>query len=133
MRKKQIFLLLAAVIVVHNARGNSPRAVEVKSADGAVADAHYNLADAYLKNGQKDLARTYAEKALAMLDSHAAPLAVATTSKGYQTTVRNPTELSLSEATVRKLIDRRLLRSSKATRSIRIPREQIDEFARTTM
>ncbi len=38
------------------------------------ADAHYNLADAYLKDGQKDLARTYAEKALAMLDSHAAPL-----------------------------------------------------------
>jgi tetratricopeptide (TPR) repeat protein len=38
------------------------------------ADAHSNLADAYLKNGQKDLARQYAEKALAMLDSHAAPL-----------------------------------------------------------
>jgi tetratricopeptide (TPR) repeat protein len=38
------------------------------------ADAHYNLADAYLKNGQKDLARQYAEKALAMLDSHTAPL-----------------------------------------------------------
>jgi tetratricopeptide (TPR) repeat protein len=38
------------------------------------ADAHYNLADAYLKDGQNDLARKYAEKALAMLDSHAAPL-----------------------------------------------------------
>jgi len=38
------------------------------------ADAHYNLADAYLKDGQKELARKYAEKALAMLDSHAAPL-----------------------------------------------------------
>src|SRR5438874_827281 len=38
------------------------------------ADAHYNLADAYLKDGQKDLARQYAEKALALLDSHAAPL-----------------------------------------------------------
>jgi hypothetical protein len=38
------------------------------------ADAHYNLADAYLKNGQKDLARQYAEKELAMLDSHTAPL-----------------------------------------------------------
>jgi tetratricopeptide (TPR) repeat protein len=38
------------------------------------ADAHYNLADAYLKDGQKDLAREYAKKALAMLDSHAAPL-----------------------------------------------------------
>jgi tetratricopeptide (TPR) repeat protein len=38
------------------------------------ADAYFNLADAYLKDGQKDLAKQYAEKALAMLDSHAAPL-----------------------------------------------------------
>lgn len=38
------------------------------------ADAHFNLADAYLEDGQKDLARQYAEKALAMIDAHAAPL-----------------------------------------------------------
>src|SRR5436189_5933750 len=38
------------------------------------ADAHYNLADAYLKDGQKDLARQYAEKALAMIDSDKTPL-----------------------------------------------------------
>src|SRR5438105_8132750 len=38
------------------------------------ADAHYNLADAYLADGQKELARQYAEKAVALLDSHAAPL-----------------------------------------------------------
>jgi tetratricopeptide (TPR) repeat protein len=38
------------------------------------ADAHYNLADAYLKDGQKDMARQYAKKALTLLDSHAAPL-----------------------------------------------------------
>jgi tetratricopeptide (TPR) repeat protein len=37
------------------------------------ADAHSNLADAYLKDGQKDLARPLAEKGLALLDSHAAP------------------------------------------------------------
>jgi formylglycine-generating enzyme required for sulfatase activity/dienelactone hydrolase len=37
------------------------------------ADAHSSLADAYLADGQKDLARQYAEKALALLDSHAAP------------------------------------------------------------
>jgi excisionase family DNA binding protein len=42
-------------------------------------------------------------------------------------------ELNLSEATVRRLIDRGLLRPSKAVRHIRIPREQIDEFARTTV
>jgi len=38
------------------------------------ADAHYNLADAYLRAGEKTLARQYAEKALAMIDSHAAPM-----------------------------------------------------------
>src|SRR4029077_2026579 len=37
------------------------------------ADAHNNLADAYLQDGQKDLARQLAEKGLALLDSHAAP------------------------------------------------------------
>jgi hypothetical protein len=38
------------------------------------ADAHYNLADAYLKDGQKDLARKFAGEALRLLDSHNAPL-----------------------------------------------------------
>jgi tetratricopeptide (TPR) repeat protein len=38
------------------------------------ADANYNLADAYLQDGQKELARQYAEKAMAMIESHAAPL-----------------------------------------------------------
>ena len=38
------------------------------------ADAHYNLADAYLKNGQKDVARKFAKEALGLLDSHNAPL-----------------------------------------------------------
>jgi formylglycine-generating enzyme required for sulfatase activity len=38
------------------------------------ADAHYNLADAYLKIGDKALALQYAQKTLAMIDSHAAPL-----------------------------------------------------------
>jgi Serine aminopeptidase, S33 len=37
------------------------------------ADANDSLADAYLADGQKDLARQHAEKALALLDSHAAP------------------------------------------------------------
>jgi dienelactone hydrolase len=37
------------------------------------ADAHSDLADAYLADGQKDLARQYAEKTLALLDSLAAP------------------------------------------------------------
>jgi len=37
------------------------------------ADANGNLADAYSRDGQKDLARKYAQTALALLDSHAAP------------------------------------------------------------
>ncbi len=37
------------------------------------ADAHNNLADAYLKDQQKDLARQLAEKGMALLDSHSAP------------------------------------------------------------
>jgi len=37
------------------------------------ADANANLADAYLADGQKDLARQHAAEALALLDSHAAP------------------------------------------------------------
>jgi hypothetical protein len=38
------------------------------------ADAHSNLADAYLQAGEKALALQYAQKALDMIDSHAAPL-----------------------------------------------------------
>jgi tetratricopeptide (TPR) repeat protein len=34
------------------------------------ADAHENLAEAYLKDGQKDLARQHADKALAILNDH---------------------------------------------------------------
>jgi tetratricopeptide (TPR) repeat protein len=45
------------------------------------ADAHYNLADAYLADGQKDLARQYAKKALTLLDSHKAPLSSGLTLK----------------------------------------------------
>jgi tetratricopeptide (TPR) repeat protein len=37
------------------------------------ADANGNLADAYLRDGQKDLARRYAQNALALLDSHDVP------------------------------------------------------------
>ena len=37
------------------------------------ADAHETLAEAYLQNGQKDLARQHAEKTLALLDSHTVP------------------------------------------------------------
>src|SRR5437667_1024130 len=56
------------------------------------ADAHYNLADAYLADGQKDLARKYAEKALAMLDSHAAPLSSWSDTEQRRGEIRNSLE-----------------------------------------
>jgi hypothetical protein len=37
------------------------------------ADAYGSLSDAYLADGEKDLARQTAEKALTLLDSHAVP------------------------------------------------------------
>jgi len=56
------------------------------------ADAHYNLADAYLKEGQKDLARKYAEKGLAMLNSHAAPLSSWSDTEQRRSEIRNSLE-----------------------------------------
>jgi dienelactone hydrolase len=38
------------------------------------ADAHFNLADAYLQDGQRALARRLAQEALALLDAHKVPL-----------------------------------------------------------
>jgi pimeloyl-ACP methyl ester carboxylesterase len=62
------------------------------------ADAHYNLADAYLANGQKDLARQYAEKALAMLDSHRAPLSSWSDTEERRGEIRHSAEQTLAQA-----------------------------------
>jgi tetratricopeptide (TPR) repeat protein len=59
------------------------------------ADAHGNLADAYLKNGEKDLAQQYAEKALAMLDSHAAPLSSWSDTKERRAEIRSSVQKTL--------------------------------------
>lgn len=56
------------------------------------ADAHYNLADAYLRVGEKELARQYAEKALAMIDSHAAPLSSWSDTEQRRAEIRNAVE-----------------------------------------
>lgn len=61
----------------HSRAGEIKKAIEVFKLNLLAypdsADAHSNLADAYLKDGQRDLARQLAEKGLALLDSHAAP------------------------------------------------------------
>jgi tetratricopeptide (TPR) repeat protein len=61
------------------------------------ADAHYNLADAYLKNGQKDLARQYAEEALAMIDSHKAPLSSWSDTEQRRAEIRSGVQDTLKE------------------------------------
>jgi pimeloyl-ACP methyl ester carboxylesterase len=63
------------------------------------ADAHYNLADAYLADGQKDLARQYAEKALAMIDSHKAPLSSWSDTAQRRAEIRRSAEQTLEQAT----------------------------------
>jgi tetratricopeptide (TPR) repeat protein len=61
------------------------------------ADAHYSLADAYLKNGQKNLAREYAEKALAMIDSHKAPLSSWSDTEQRRAEIRREVQDTLKE------------------------------------
>jgi tetratricopeptide (TPR) repeat protein len=61
------------------------------------ADAHYNLADAYLKNGQTDLARQYAENALAMIDSHKAPLSSWSDTEQRRAEIRSAVQDTLKE------------------------------------
>jgi dienelactone hydrolase len=66
------------------------------------ADAHSNLADAYLADGQKDLARQYAEEALALLDSHKAPLSSWSDTEERRVEVRRAIESTLTRARATK-------------------------------
>ena len=61
------------------------------------ADAHSNLADAYLQDGQKALARQYAEKALAMIDSHKAPLSSWSDTEQRRAEIRSGVQDTLKE------------------------------------
>jgi pimeloyl-ACP methyl ester carboxylesterase len=61
------------------------------------ADAHDNLADAYLRDGQKDLARQYAEKALALLDSHKAPASSWSDTEQRRSEIRNDAQETLKK------------------------------------
>ena len=64
------------------------------------ADAHYNLADAYLQMGEKALARQYSEKALAMFDSHAAPLSSWSDTEQRRAEIRSAVEDTLKKLNV---------------------------------
>ena len=63
------------------------------------ADANDNLAGAYLKDGQKDLAKQHAEKALAILDSHKVPASSWTDTDEYRGEIRRDTEKILKQLT----------------------------------
>ena len=64
------------------------------------ADANGNLADAYLADGQKDLAKQYAGKALAILDAHKLPASSWTDTDEYRAEVRRSVEKTLKKVTM---------------------------------
>ena len=59
------------------------------------ADVDDNLGDAYLQNGQKDLARQYAQKALAILDAREGPASSWTDTDEYRGEIRRSAEKKL--------------------------------------
>jgi tetratricopeptide (TPR) repeat protein len=62
------------------------------------ADANDNLGGAYLADGQKDLARQYAQKALALLDSHTAPASSWSDTEPKRDRIRHSAERTLKAA-----------------------------------
>ena len=63
------------------------------------ADANDNLAGAYLKDGQKDLAKQHAEKALAILNDHKIPASSWTDTDEYRGEIRRDAEKILKQLT----------------------------------
>ncbi len=63
------------------------------------ADANETLAEAYLADGQKELARQHAEKALALLDSHRLPASSWTDAEQYRGEIRRGAEKILKQLT----------------------------------
>jgi hypothetical protein len=63
------------------------------------ADANETLAEAYWADGQKELARQHAEKALALLDSHKLPASSWTDTEQYRGEIRRGAEKILKQLT----------------------------------
>lgn len=61
------------------------------------ADAEDNLADAYLADGQKDLARQHAEKSVAIVNNHKVPASSWTDSEQYRGEIRSDAEKLLKQ------------------------------------
>ena len=62
------------------------------------ADVQNDLADAYLTNGEKDTAREHAQKALALLNSHAAPASSWSDTEERRGEIRKAAEETLKKA-----------------------------------
>ena len=62
------------------------------------ADVQNDLSDAYLANGEKDMAREHAQKALALLDSHAAPASSWSDTEERRGEIRKAAEQTLKKA-----------------------------------
>lgn len=94
----QLFPEIAASIIGqdHTRAGETKSAIEVFQlillAYPDSADAHESIAEAYQADGQKGLARQHAEKALALLDSHAAPASSWTDTEPYRGEIRRSAE-----------------------------------------
>jgi tetratricopeptide (TPR) repeat protein len=63
------------------------------------ADANETLGEAYVADGQKDLARQHAEKALALLDSHKLPASSWTDTEQYREEIRRGAQKILKQVT----------------------------------
>jgi len=87
----------------HMRAGKPKLAVEVLKlvllAYAESADANETLAEAYLADGQKELARQYAEKALALLHSHRLPASSWTDTEQYRGEIRRGAEKVLKQLT----------------------------------
>lgn len=86
----------------HMRAGETKVAVEVLKLDLLAypdsAEAHETLAEAYLQDGQNDLARQHAEKALALLDFHTAPASSWTDTEQYRGEIRRGAQKVLEKA-----------------------------------
>jgi tetratricopeptide (TPR) repeat protein len=98
-RRKDPEAQLFPEITVSTIGQNYLRAGETKSAIDVLklvelaypdsADAHENLAEAYLKDGEKALAREHADKALAILNNHTIPASSWTDTEQYRGEIRS--------------------------------------------
>jgi len=61
------------------------------------ADAHGNLADAYMTEGEKELAREHAQKSLALLDAHTTPASSWSDSEPYRGEIRRSAQKVLEK------------------------------------